>query len=449
LFTQENIITDLMIHTKKKCISSLLSLFLISIVMTGCSLYEYQRETNLLTNKNSSQNHNQFTPPGHQIQSELIRSLQLNRSGNPSTAPILELNRSQQLHLSFEILDFESRQFRITFSHHNPDWSLSSLPPEFFIDGNYTQYLDAGQVSSVQRPSYRQFSFQFPNNQMKFTRSGNYQLQLWDQDNGELILQLPFFVTENQGGTRSSIESFPVPRQNMRITHRPISWYSLPDFVDQPLFDLEFYFAQNQFWGNLKKADELDFSDPNEVKFELSNQFSFIGDYEFLNLSLNNLSQSNPQIVESSPADNPPTLYLSDDASGFSSNRSPQSGRYGRPNNDLSARYANVVFTFDPGKEIKPGQRIYLVGDFNNWMIEPNTELKRNDGLSRWQTSTIIKEGSYSYKYVLMEGNQIDDLYFDDLFSNTRQEYHSFVYMRDSNQFYYRLLQVNRFYSDS
>tara|TARA_R100001143_G_scaffold63603_2_gene73670 strand:+ start:1116 stop:2354 length:1239 start_codon:yes stop_codon:yes gene_type:complete len=406
--------------------------------------YQYSR-----SNQNSTQNLNLFTPPGHHIETDLVHSVQLNRSGNPSSAPILQLNQSQQLHLSFEILEFDSRQFRITFSHHNPDWSRSSLPPEFFINGMDTHILDAGQVSRVHRPSYRQYSYQFPNNRFQFTKSGNYQLQIRDHDNGDLILQLPFFVTENEGDTRSTVETFPVPRQNMRITHRPVSWYSLPDIVDQPFFDLEFYFTQNQFWGKLREADEVDFSDPDEVKFELSNQNSFVGDYEFLTLSLNNLTQSNPQIVESRPGEYPPTIYLTDDVSGFSSSRSIQTGRYGRPNRDLTAQYANVVFTFDPAEEISYGQSIYLVGDFNNWMINPDTELKRDENLNRWQTSSIIKEGSYSYKYVLMANNQVDELYFDDQFSRTRQEYHSFVYMRDSSEFYYRLLHVNRFLSDS
>lgn len=449
LYTQENITTDLMTHTIKQRILFSLSFLQIAVYFTGCGMYENQGDYYSRPSQNITQNYNLFTPPGHHMESELVRSVQLIRAGNPSSAPFLHLGQSQQLHLSFEILEFDSRQFRITFSHHNPDWSRSSLPPEFFIDGMDTQYLDAGQISRSQRPSYRQYNYQFPNNQLQFTKSGNYQLQIRDHDNGELILQLPFFITENQGDTRSTVETFPVPRQNMRVTHRPISRYSLPDFVDQPFFDLEFYFIQNQFWGRQRKADELDFSDPDEVQFELGNQYSFIGDYEFLNLSINNLTQSNPQIVESRPGEYPPTLFLADDISGFSSSQDNQSGRYGRPNKDLTAQYANVVFTFDPIKEISSGQEIYLVGDFNNWMIDPNTQLKRDENLNRWQTNTIIKEGSYNYKYVMLVGNQIDDLYFDDLFSRTRQEYHSFVYMRDSNQFYYRLLHINRFLSDS
>lgn len=449
LSTQENITTDLMTHSIKQRIFFQLSCFLFTVIFTGCSMYNNQGDNYSRSDHNISQNHNPFTPPGHKMENDLVRSVQLNRSGNPSSAPILHLGQSHQLLLSFEILEFDSRQFRITFSHHNPDWSPSSLPTEFFIDGIETQYLDAGQVSRVQRPSYRQYSYQFPNSQLQFTKSGNYQLQLRDHDTGDLILQLPFFVTENQGDTRSTIESFPVPRQNMRVTHRPVSRYSIPEFVDQPFFDLEFYYTQNQFWGRQRKADELDFSDPEEVQFELSNQNSFIGDYEFLNLTLNNLSQSNPQVVESGPGDNPPTIYLSDDVSGFSSTQPPEAGRFGQPNRELTAQYANVVFTFDPGKVISSGQEIFLVGDFNNWMIDPNTQLKRDETLNRWQTNTVIKQGSYSYKYVLLAGNRIDDLYFDDLFSRTRQEYHSFVYMRDSNQFYYRLLQINRFLSDS
>ena len=390
---------------------------------------------------------NEFNVSGQYVDFSQIHALQLHRASNPGSAPVLELKGNQQLELIFETLSFDSRQFRVTFTHHNPDWSRSSLPEDFFIDGVFTHYLDAGQVSRVQRPDYRQYNFRFPDNRFNFSKSGNYMIRVEDQDTGNLVISLPFFVTENEGSVRSNVEELRLPRQNLRITHRPVNRYILPEIVEQPIFDLEFYVTQNQFWGRAVRARELDFSDPVEVQFEIDSRNSFTGDYEFLTLSLTNLSQTNPQITGTEPDEIPPLLYLSDDASGFASGGRSVSGRFGRPVHNLNGQYANVVFTFDPSREIQPGQQIFLVGDFNNWIISSDNRLIKNESINRWQTNAIIKEGTYSYKYVLIERDKVDDLFFDDLFGGTQQEYHTFVYMRDSREFYYRLLHVNHFTS--
>jgi hypothetical protein len=418
------------------------------IAMQGCKVFESetgQRERLPAVNLPL----NQFTIPGQVILSDVVRSIRLNRSGISASAPIIELGSNDRLMLQFEMLQFESSQFRIRFSHHNPDWSRSPIPPEFFIDGLYTNYFGGGKVSQGPRPQYRQYEYEFPNRDFNFTRSGNYMLSVEDQDTGFLVFSLPFFVMENRGSIVSSVEKQIIPRRDMRISHRPVSLYTLPDFVDQPQFDLEFYYVQNQFWGRSRRATELDFSAPNEVHFEMDRNRPFIGDYEFLELRLRDLTQNNPQVLEARPDEIPPRVILFDDVSGFSSTgRLLRFGRYGNPNMRTDANYANVVFNFDAG-DVDPDTEMYVVGDFNNWSIRSGNKMQFTERMGRWQNSTIIKEGVYNYKYVLIEDGEIDDLYFDDLFTRTPQEYHAFVYMRDSQEFYYRLLQINHFFSGS
>lgn len=392
---------------------------------------------------------NAFTVPGQIVADNNIKSINLFRKGTPGSAPIIRLKSNEQFRLSFDIIENENRQFRIEFTHHNPDWSRSSLPPDFFLSGFTTNRLTGGSISQAQRPSYRHYQYDFPNQNFSFERSGNYMIRVTDSDSGMLIFTLPFYVVENEGQIVSSVESFPVPRENMRIIHRPVSRYNPPDFVDQPQFDLEFYFVQNRFWGRNRRAGELDFSNPENIQFELAREHAFIGDYEFNSLMMNNISGDNPQILEFNPADIPPEVVLRDDVRGFSSSGTRSSNLPGSQDADLNAMYADVTFRFDPEETLSDGSEIYLVGDFNNWAIQFDNRLRFDSSVNRWVTSTVIKEGQYNYKYVLMENNRINDLHFDDLFTENRQEYHAFVYMRDSRQFAYRLLQIQSFYKGS
>lgn len=387
---------------------------------------------------------NSFNVPGQIVASEHVASITLDPTGKPGAAPIIELSSDDQLTLQFDLIEFENRQLTLRFTHHNPDWSRSSLPPDFFRDGFSTLFMDFGAVSQNTRPLYRTYTYEFPNDEITFLRSGNYMLYVEDSDNGNLLFSIPFFIFENKGSIRSSMQTRLVPRQNNRVMHQLRNMYTLPEEVSQPQFDLEFYFIQNQFWGRSVKADELDFSDENEVFFETATDQYFIGDYEFRSLYLEDLTNQNPQIFESDPTQIPPLVRIFDDAEGFS-NGTPLRGKFGRPSNDANAQYANVQFHFDPAESPPENSEIYLVGDFNNWSIRSQHQLSYNTDTKRWQTSAMIKQGIYNYKYILFNNNTINDTFFDDLFTNTRQEYHAFVYMRDSQQFYYRLLQINQF----
>lgn len=394
---------------------------------------------------------NLFNIPAQIVAGDSIRSIQFHRVGNPASAPILNLNGSEQLQLQFEKLSFESGQYRVSLTHHNPDWSRSNLPPERYMRGFYEFPLNNAQVSRNNRPSYRQYTFVFPTEQFQITKSGNYLLKVEDADTGYLVLSVPFFVYENEGSLTSSVEELPVPRRNLRRVHRPISKYTLPEFVEQPQFDLEFYFAQNRFWGRTKKADELDFSAPDHVQFELSQSKAFIGDYEFRFLSLDQLSQRDNDVIEAYPSEIPPRLILKDDARGFGSSRTinlARLGPFGSPEMSLNSGYANVVFRFDTESPRDSSASIHLLGDFNNWSVSSSNRLRFDNETGRWKANAIIKQGNYKYKYVLVEDERIDDLYFDDQFVNNRQQYYSFVYMRDSKEFYYRLLQVQTFFSE-
>lgn len=431
-------------------LSGFLSLLCLLLFMnlSGCSSLGSSDNS---SNRPSEPN-NLFNIPAQLVADDSIRSIQFHREENPSSAPILNLDNNNRLLLRFEHLSFDSKQFRVSLSHHNPDWSRSGLPPEQFMNGFYNLTLDSGEVSQNNRPSYRQYSFTFPSEQFQITKSGNYLLKIEDSDTGFIVLTLPFFVSENAGSIKSSIEELSVPRQNLRRIQRPVSQYILPDFVEQPQFDLEFYFAQNRFWGRTKKADELDFSAPDHVQFEMSTRKAFIGDYEFRTLSLNQLSQNDNDVIEAFPNEIPPRLILRDDAEGFGASgliNLARLGPFGNPDMSLRAGYADVVFRFD--METPPGstESIHLLGDFNNWSVNRDNKLLFDENTGRWETDQIIKQGSYKYKYVLVDGNEIDDLYFDERFTDNRQQYHAFVYMRDSNEFYYRLLQVQSFFSDS
>ena len=421
----------------------LLLLFLFALV-SGCGSLKSDSQTEP-SRKRPSAPSNQFTIPGELIIDNSVQSIQLFRKGHERSAPIISLNSNDKLQLRFDYLQLDNRQFRISFTHHDPDWKRSSLAQDFFQEGFYNITFGGGKISDSRRPVYRQYNFEFPNEQIQFKVSGNYLLRVEDFDTGNLLFTLPFFIHENEGDIRSSVESIIAPREDLRKTQLPAGRFILPEFVNEPQFDLRFYFFQNQFWGRGKIAGEVDFSNPDESYFELERDSAFIADYEFISLEFNEISQNPPRILDVNPVKIPPVIELNEDTEGFTSSSFMPGNRFGNPDTNLDARYAKVLFKFNPGYFIPPGSEIYLVGDFNNWSLQTAQKLTFDEESERWLTNATVKEGSYLYKYVLLENNRIKDLYFDDRFRRTNQQYHSFVYFFDQTEFYYRLLQVNEF----
>lgn len=392
---------------------------------------------------------NMFTVPGQIVLDEDVKSIRLFRTGAVRSAPIIRLGSGENLTLRFDMIGFESRGFYLTFTHHDPDWNMSSIHPEYFMEGNARVYIDGGTVSRSQRPSFRMFEYTFPNRDVVFKTSGNYMARVHDEDTGDMLFSIPFFIHENEGDIVSSTQAIYAPRQDLRVIHIPKSRYLYPDEIDMPGFDLQFYFIQNRFWGRSVKADVFDVSTDGEVRYEVSRNRGFIGDYEYLMLEMINLTQMGNRIVGFEPETIPPTVILQDDVAGLSPNTGSQSfNRSADPVSGTEALYGNVQFTLDAEQTIDENSEIYLVGDFNNWMIQPVHRLRYDDEMERWIGNAIIKEGVYSYKYIILENGEIKDLALDDTFTRIEQEYTTFVYYRDPQQFYYRILQSNTFYSN-
>ena len=387
-----------------------------------------------------------FQPLVEKTYSDQVYSIEWRRNGRSGDLPVIRLKSNDVLELRFDLMEFESRDLRARFYHYNPDWTPSNQPDTFFMEGYPLQNIPVGAVSRSLRPSYRSYMFQFPNPDLKFRLSGNYKLSVEDGVTGEILFTKVFFVMENVGEVVSSVEKRMSRDDQLRRRDYPVSRYLLPDDLENPQFNLKFFYVQNGFWGQMEEAMELDFSMEDEVQFEMRQEQPFVGDMEFLRLPLSDVTIQSALLAEVDPSSEPPKVALFDDVQGFSAPISRESpSRVSKIRNHPDARYAEVFFRFDPKEDVPPWSAVYLTGGFSNWQLQERHRMKYDASSDRWEGSAIMKEGVYAYKYVLVEGGRMNDTALDDLFSRTQQEYHALVYFRDPDRFYYRLLQVHSF----
>ena len=383
----------------------------------------------------------QVSPPGE------IQSVQLYRSGSPLNPPVIRLGSGEQLTLAFDYLGSSAKQFIARVQHYSSRWSESGLNPNFYIDGFFEDYFGGGLKSFSQRPSYYHFEYAFPNPQFSLEVSGNYLLSIHDADSGELLFTLPFFVSEEEGTLQTRVDKLFARRNDLREQDQLFSRYRYPGFVEMPSFDLKFYYVQNRFWGRAKSVELFDTSTPGAVHFHLSQEESFLGDYEFRTLDIRTLRADGNRIISFEPGATPPRIVLRRDVQSFSpdliSRRLPRPG-FGIPIDKRDAQYAEIEFRLETRENGAgaSGQKIYLVGDFNDWTISERNRVEFDEIENLWSGRAMAKQGEYAYKYVTLEDNRINDLSLDRSFTFTRQEYVTLVYFRDPTRHFDRLLRV-------
>lgn len=388
--------------------------------------------------------------PGQLTTPQSIRSVQLYKKGYSGNPPIIKLGSNERLTLLFDELAPVSGQFSIRFTHHNRNWEDSGLPDAWVFDGNNELFLRGGEKNQQTQPEYFHYSFEFPNRNLTFKISGHYLIHVYDYQSGIELFSLPFFVTENEGELLINTETLFNQGNDGAAIDQLFGEFIYPEFIEFPQFDLSYSFVQNRFWKQSKRANQTSFTTEGKTEFHLSRQNSFPANFDFSALNLSELSLSNSKIYNFEPALIPSRVTLKDDVLNFLSNpKTVFDSELGFPKNDRSAQYANVVFRLNTAGRISNSDQFYLIGDFNQWSINDRNRLIYNPDLDRYETKSLIKEGRYSYKYVMLENGKINQLGLTDALTKRDQEYIGFVYYRDPELQFDRLLNtklVNSFY---
>jgi len=387
--------------------------------------------------------------PGQTPLPQSIKGLQLYRKNYAGSPPVIRLGSQDQLLLRFDELAALSGQFGIKFSHRNQDWSASGLADIWVYEGVNDLTIQGGSFNEQSLPNYFSYSYEFPNRDIQFLVSGNYLVTITDFQSGTELFSLPFFVTENAGELEPSIETFfNTGPLGSAMDQLNISYF-YPDFVEFPQFNLSYRFAQNRFWENSIAPKQTNFIQEGRTTARLTRDQFFPAYIEFNTLDLRLLSLQNPQIFGYDRAEIPERVILRNDYFNFSSDlRTITETGFGRPVNDLGARMLHVLFRYETQGALRRDSQIYLLGDFNQWTINNRFKLTYNNQEGLFEVNALIKQGLYNYSYAVVEDGRINFLRNLETLTQKSQEYAGFVYYKDPQLQYDRLLSVRVFYSE-
>ena len=143
------------------------------------------------------------------IKSDNIASLQIIAGNNWLSLPIIKLNGTDQINVSFDDLTHQYRRYAYKLEHCEADWTVSdglfeSDYCEGFADGNTIEDVEESINTNT---LYTHYKFSIPNERCKPKISGNYRLAVYDENEGDTVFTACFMIVDPLVNVSMSVTS--------------------------------------------------------------------------------------------------------------------------------------------------------------------------------------------------------------------------------------------------
>lgn len=364
--------------------------------------------------------------------------------GPKGNTGITSIEQTNPLILEFDDLGEEPQNYYFKLYHCNADWSVSYLnSTQYLHDFNEFRIADR-EMSYGTRTLYYRHTTVLP----KVKVSGNYLIRVYrNYDEDDLVLTKRFVVYEPicqiTPDIRRSVvpaDAFQKQQVNFRVTYGSLQ-------VMNAFQDFKVTIRQNYRWDNAitklqpvfvkeyERALEYDFYN-NENAFPGLNEYRFFDmrSVQFNGMYMAKVVRSNEVsqvwIMEESTRKGFTYTFYDDINGGFL----PE--LYETRNRTIEPDYVVVHFKLNV-KEKAPGE-VYIVGGFNQNMVEERYKMTYDETVKAYVGSFWMKQGYYNYMYTLVQGGKRDDSYFEGSSSLTENAYDIIIYTRVQGELYDR-----------
>ena len=336
-------------------------------------------------------------PKGMQLApiDENVRSIQLYRAnpgGNQrfevnaaveTQFPIIVQRSSEVLNLEFDLMEPNGRPFSVYFYHADRDWQRDLSPAEYLGTFQRDDIISYTPSRATDVP-YTHYTYQFPNESLTFLLSGNYIVRVSEQGREEEVLfERPFFISEQSTSVQMGIENVIIGQGGFSAI-QPAALFLPPSSVDNNVFDFSVCFSRNGRFEAARCSDQPSLTQPPALRFFLLPSQAFepvTADYV---LDISALRVGN-RITRVDFNESPFLVTLEPDYARFPGDlldpvlngQTVISGVVRDvANPDVSAQYVRVRFGYIPDTASQTSGKVYLVGSFNGWHIDPEYELE-------------------------------------------------------------------------
>lgn len=375
---------------------------------------------------------------------DFIKTINFKGSTRESALPIVKLN--ERISLSFDALNGNEEDFYYVIDHYNFDWTPSQLMKSEYMQGFDNQRIRDYENSFNTYQIYSHYRLQIPNQQTRLTKSGNYMIKVYD-DYGDLVFSRKFMIYEDLTNVGVAIKRSRDVKYIKEKQMVDVSLSSLSLLFKNPSQTVHLAIIQNDNLNTSITSLKPTYTLGRELIYKNIEASSFWAGNEYMYFENKNVRAANigVQYIDLKDiyhhylfanvirADRPYT-YNPD-----------INGRFlitavDTDNVDIEADYVAVHFSLQH-PEILNDKSIHVYGGFNNYDITDETKMTYNPSSGFYETSLLLKQGFYSYKYVIVEKDgTIDEGAISGNFDQTENNYKVLVYYRDLGARYDRLV---------
>lgn len=338
-----------------------------------------------------------------------LKSLKIAPMSNMYFPPIYVLGSDDVLNVNFDYLDLDIQYFRYSVTHCDANWQPSQLVESEYIDGFNQADIEDYKPSEATFVHYFNYNFTIPNDNFIITKSGNYLLTIYPQDDPDRILaQTRFSVCENTMGVYAEVSTntdvdYNAHNQqvNFVVTTRD------GGRISDPYNELTAIVTQNSRPDNEVVVTKPMMVMGNKVTFEHNHDLIFPAGNEYRRIDMVNVNSLNPG-VEKIQYFEPyyhATLYTAEprvDAQYLYDKT--QYGRFtvrtsGAYDSNVESDYIVTHFALFTGQKLEGGN-IFVQGEFTLGMPPEQCVMRYDPNNGTYNCDILLKQGAYNYQFL-------------------------------------------------
>lgn len=117
-----------------------------------------------------------------------VKTIQLSTDPAIMAPAIIKLNSEEKLFANFDDLDGDYKVYNYTIIHCSAKWEPSNILVSEYLDGFAENSIPDYRFSRTTIQKYTHYAFSFPNDGLKLTKSGNYLLEVYTDNNAEKVV---------------------------------------------------------------------------------------------------------------------------------------------------------------------------------------------------------------------------------------------------------------------
>lgn len=380
---------------------------------------------------------------------EHIKSVQVRLEGNDFAMPVVVLGSDDRIRIDFDMLGDDRAFLRYSLTHCNSAWQPSGLSDSEILNGFNEGSIEEYDFSRATTVHYVHYGLTIPNDEIAPKISGNYLLKIYEEsDPSATLLQVRFMVSEASAAVSAVASGQTDVDYNKTHQQLAIAVDTENASVEDPFNDIMVVVSQNGRMDN-----EIAIRQPLRLQgrtaiYEHLPKLIFDAGNEYRRFET--VSDTYPGMRVAGIEYLEPYYHytLETDAARSDGGYSYDQTQYGRfvvreynsSQSDVEADYGVVYFSLD--YPAKPGDMIFLDGDFTQRRFDDNARMMYNPSTGLWERAMLLKQGAYNYQYLVVPAGasrgytaQVEGDYFP-----TVNEYAIRVYHRRRGERYDRLI---------